>query len=123
MKIPILTCLITLTACISSNESDKYFIIEKNDIGRYVVYNTYLDGENKNEIILISEKHQDCKANKEILEGKFYTFEIEKLTYIEIEDGIKVSLSRGQSIDGVKISGEGKYPYLIKNSCNGYLYD
>lgn len=103
-----------------STYTGKYIILSESSIDHYIVYRVKINSPADSEkMVLLSPKNDDCNWTSKIKVGSSYNFNLTKLMYIEIEEGVTVSLSRGQSIDGIKLSDGKNYPYLIENSCNG----
>ncbi len=106
------------TSCTSQNQ--QYKIFEEKELNHYWAFIAIDKSENK-EVVLLSEKEENCSSMTKLEIGKTYSLDCKRITSIKVEKDIYVQLGRSQSIDGFKISEKGKFPLLIANSCDGYL--
>jgi hypothetical protein len=114
--------LISFTILLGCNvQKSRFEIIEVKQIPVYSAYRV-IDKINDKEIVLLSVKEEDCSINRNKIEvGKSYDFEIVEISTMLIEKDIYIQLGRNFSVDGFKLSENENYPYLIKNSCNGFF--
>lgn len=121
----VMTSLILgLISCKSNYiDRDSFLITKKDEIEKYFVYSAKQNYKDENSFVLLSIKEPECNALNEIKVGNIYKFDLEKISSILTEDGVSISLVRGQSINGIKLSDGNNFPFLIKNSCNGKLVD
>jgi hypothetical protein len=111
--------IISSSGCIQ--QTARFEILEVKELNNYWAYHA-VDKSKNAEITLLSIKNDDCQLNEErIITGRFYDFDYKIVSSIMIEKDIYIQLGRGQTIDGFMISGNGNYPYLILESCNGFL--
>ena len=78
----------------------------------------------KNSIILLSQKFNCDITNdvREITINETYDLNLKETLYIKLVDTtINTSLVRGLTIDDITISETNKMPFLILNSCKGFL--
>ena len=103
-----------------NDQADKFLILNEQVINRYYVYKAKRLEDDTN-VVLLSNIKGDCNANRKILIDSVYILNVKMTTQIEIDDDVSLSLSRRQSVDGIEISDGINYPFLINESCNGYL--
>lgn len=116
--------ILGLISCKSNYiDRDSFLITKKDEIEKYFVYSAKQNYKDENSFVLLSIKEPECNALNEIKVGNIYKFDLEKISSILTEDGVSISLVRGQSINGIKLSDGNNFPFLIKNSCNGKLVD
>jgi hypothetical protein len=107
---------------VKKNLDNRYLVKAKDEIEFYYVFNVY-DSITNDTITLLSEKKAKCelKDAKKIIVNNYYDFEIQKLGKIRMVDSVYVSVGKGFKYGDIVISDRGKRPFLILNSCNGYL--
>ena len=121
----VLLIMVNLLSCNSTKVDDNltYQILTKNSIDNYFVYKV-LDRVRNDEFILLSPRNNICVDNNkgsEIVVNNFYNFRLREIATIKTREGISMSLVRGLTVDDILLSKPGKIPFLIINSCDGYL--
>lgn len=115
-----------LFSCRGTKESfvKNFEIVKIDSIENYYVYTSKTNGI-KNNFKLLSPRF-NCTTNKKfkIIENGKYKFDVRETVYIKLVDTfINTSLVRGLTVDNIIISKPNKLPYMILNSCNGYLIE
>jgi hypothetical protein len=121
-----LIILLIIFASCKSQENDiaKYKILAKDSTDFYFVYKA-LDLLNKDSLIILSNKYFDvnyCKKDEKIKLGKIYSFKLEKINTVKVDEDRKFLLNhRDFNINQVEIVKNNKLPFFTTDVCNDYL--
>jgi hypothetical protein len=116
--------ILILFSCGGTKESfvKNFVIVNIDSLENYYVYTSKTNGIRDN-LKLLSPRF-NCTTNKsvKIIENGKYKFDVRETVFIKLVDTfVNTSLIRGLTVDDIIISKPNKLPYLIINSCNGYL--
>ncbi|MEM7085847.1 MAG: hypothetical protein AAF489_06670 [Bacteroidota bacterium] len=116
--------IISLSCSSVKGKKNRYLILSKDKIDNYYVYKAF-DNVDSTEITLLSERTPLCESvstETEIDLNDSYNFNLLEIANVKTKEGILMSLVKGLKVDGVTISEKNRMPFLISESCNGFLH-